>query len=400
MRAWWFRRSQAERFELYIRVSFYSYVLVSPFFAGGLVHADVGIGESWVVAALTVVHTGVCLLLLRAGIDHYIGLRPKPIGLVAAGAALTAGGVGLALAVYPGPTPGRLAGPATAVLIVLAGSYVAALCTAVRLRSSLAAAVACTGALVLGGDPRAAVVLGTLLTGIVLANRVSLWMLGVVRELDRARHVQAGLAVAEERLRFARDLHDVVGRTLSVVSLKAELAAQLAKRGRDEAVDEMLEVRRIAQESLAELRSLVGGYRAADLTTELAGARALLASAGIECRVIGDGAGLPEAVQGILGWVVREGTTNMLRHSDARSCTVTLRTGPAAVTLTMENDGVMPRQDRVRFGGGLVGLTERVTGLGGTVTAGFLSQGGFRLAVELPPSIVDASAAAGTVAIA
>jgi two-component system sensor histidine kinase DesK len=210
-------------------------------------------------------------------------------------------------------------------------------------------------------------------------------------ELDRSRHLQASLAVAEERLRFARDLHDVVGRTLSVVALKSELAAQLARRGRDDAVDEMLAVRRIAQESLVELRELVGGYRAADLDKELAGARSLLSSAGVECRVIGDGTLPSAAVQGVLGWVVREGTTNVLRHSEARRCTVAVRLSPdGAVSLTMDNDGVPPGRpgvapaDRVRFGNGLTGAAERIAVLGGTVTAEHRHPDGFRLTVHVP----------------
>jgi len=368
-RAWWRRKNQAARLELYIRVTFYTYAVLSPLFLVGLVQ----LRATWPVAALIVVHTAVCVLLLRAGVGHYLGVRPRPVRLMAAGAALTAVAVAGPLA-------------STGLLLVLAVSYVAALSTTVRPRMSAAAGVACcvfAGLLGTAAGPGAAITLGFLLVGVLLAYRVSLWMLAVVRELDRARHVQAALAVAEERLRFARDLHDVVGRTLSVVSLKAELAAQLAKRGRGEAVDEMLEVRRIAQDSLAELRAVVGGYRSADLGVELAGARALLASAGIECRVIGDGAGLPEALHGTLGWVVREGTTNMLRHSEARSCTVTLRTRPGAVTLTMENDGVRGGSP-VRFGGGLIGLTERVAGDGGTVTAERVDPDRFRLAVDIP----------------
>src|SRR5256886_9678247 len=127
---------------------------------------------------------------------------------------------------------------------------------------------------------------------VVFAFRATVWTMGVVWELDRSRKVQGSLAVGEERLRFAGALHGVVGRTLSVIALKAELAAQLAKRGRDDAVDEMLEVRRIAQESLAELRAVVGGYRTADLDAELAAARSLFASSGIACPAIGDGPGL------------------------------------------------------------------------------------------------------------
>ncbi len=246
----------------------------------------------------------------------------------------------------------------------------------------------------MAGTAGAAIALGALLVSVVAAYRLSLWMLGVVRELDRARHVQAGLAVAEERLRFARDLHDVVGRTLSVVALKAELAAQLARRGREEAVDEMLEVHRIAQDSLTELRAVAGGYRAADLDVELAGARALLTSAGIQCRIIGDGGALPTAMQGTLGWVVREGTTNLLRHSEARTCVVTLRTTPSGVTLTMTNNGVAPaHSSNVVFGGGLIGLTERITARGGTVTATRTPPDGFELSVQLPLPVPAQAAA-------
>ena len=84
-------------------------------------------------------------------------------------------------------------------------------------------------------------------------------------EAERAREVETRLAVAEERLRFGRDLHDVLGRNLSVISLKSELAVQLARRGRPEAVEQMIEVQRIAQESQREVRAVVRGYREADL---------------------------------------------------------------------------------------------------------------------------------------
>ncbi|MFF5227735.1 sensor histidine kinase [Dactylosporangium sp. NPDC000521] len=383
MIGWWRRRSQATRLEWYVRGSFYGQLTLSPVLIAFLVQLEVGRAALGVVVTGFVVHTVVCLLVVHAGIGSYLGLRPRPTALILAGGALTAAGMALGFLAYPHPTPGRPDGPATAILIVLVVTYVTALCAAVRPRVVLAVVVgSCLFTSVTSGGG-AAIALGGLLVPIIGVYRVSLWMLGVVRELDRARHVQAGLAVAEERLRFARDLHDVVGRTLSVVALKSELAAQLARRGREEAVAEMLEVRRIAQDSLTELRAVVGGYRAADLDVELAGARALLASAGIECRVIGDGGALPPALQGTLGWVVREGTTNLLRHSEARSCVVTLRTGADAVTLTMTNNGV-PASGKVVFGGGLIGLTERITALGGTVTAARTPPDGFQLLVALP----------------
>src|SRR5690606_9016579 len=115
--------------------------------------------------------------------------------------------------------------------------------------------------------------------GMAGSFRISAWMLGVVWEQERTRTVHARLAVAEERLRFSRDLHDVVGRTLSAIAVKSELAAELARRGQEGAVDQMLEVRELAQDSLKEARSVVAGYRTADLAAELEGDRLLLRSA-------------------------------------------------------------------------------------------------------------------------
>jgi two-component system sensor histidine kinase DesK len=394
--AWWRSRSQAARFDLSIRATFYLNFVAVPALIGIGLAPEVIPVAGWVIAVLITAHTVLCLLLARAGLDHYLGRRPLPVRLLAASGAATVVGVGAAVLVYPGATPGMPDGPANGVLLVLVLSFVTGLSAAVRPRVVLAVgAAACAAAYALSASQGAssplapAAGLATVIVFLTFAFRLSIWMLGVVWELDRSRQVQASLAVAEERLRFARDLHDVVGRTLSTVALKAELAAQLAKRGRDEAIDEMLEVRRIAQDSLAELRAVVGGYRTADLDVELAGARSLLASAGIECRVIGDGSGLPAEIQGTLGWVVREGTTNVLRHSEARTCTITLRTTSGdTVALTLENDGVTggpaATGDRVRFGSGLIGLAERIAGLGGEVVAERRRPDGFRLTARLP----------------
>jgi two-component system sensor histidine kinase DesK len=294
------------------------------------------------------------------------------------------------------------------VAVVVSCYFLAVLCTVATPRYAVAGAAGMAGVLLIVGLIDAASVevlvsaVATLFFGffvLLFGFRSSLWMLGVLWELDRARGNQVRLAVAEERLRFARDLHDVLGRNLSVVALKSELAAQLAKRDRPRAVEEMLEVRRIAQDSLAEVREVVRGYRSADLDAELAGARSVLASAGVRCRVLGEGHELSPQAQSALGWVVREGTTNVLRHSEAISCTVSLRRGGAAtdpagaravtapvpgnlpdgdsglgvptidgderlVTLVMENDGVRPG-DPPQFGNGLLGLSERLAPLGG-----------------------------------
>ncbi|MEV7370003.1 histidine kinase [Streptomyces sp. NPDC090301] len=257
--------------------------------------------------------------------------------------------------------------------------------------------------------------------------RLSLWVLGVVFELREARDVQARLAVAEERLRFGRDLHDILGRNLSVIALKSELAVQLARRERPEAVDQMIEVQRIAQESQREVRDVVRGYREADLRVELEGARGVLDAAGIDCAVASPGPALdlPPEVQAALGWVVRETTTNVLRHGDARRCAIAVREEEGTVLLTVENDGVRAGTGGGGSGGGdggsvgdgggsggpvggrdgggsgggpvsggdgsgagagtgLVGLRERLAAVGGTLDAGAGDDGTFLVTARIP----------------
>ncbi len=210
----------------------------------------------------------------------------------------------------------------------------------------------------------------------------------MVWELDAARETQARLAVAEERLRFSRDLHDVMGRNLTTIALKSELAVQLARRGRPEAADQMAEVQRIARESHREVRALVRGYRTADLNAEVIGARAVLRAAGVECGIdLGeDAAALPGAVQSVLGWVLREATTNVLRHSEAARCSVRLRVRDGRAVLELENDGVaaaaaVPPQST---GTGLHGLRERLAAHGGELDLPPAAAGGFRLRATVP----------------
>ena len=143
----------------------------------------------------------------------------------------------------------------------------------------------------------------------------SLWLLELVYELERSRDTQAALAVAEERLRFSRDVHDVMGRQLSTIAVQAELAATLAERGDPRAPRHILEVRETAHEALREARELARGYRPLDLLAETNGAVSLLESAGITATA--DLAGLPQAWHEPVARVVREAMTNVLRHSSA-----------------------------------------------------------------------------------
>lgn len=234
---------------------------------------------------------------------------------------------------------------------------------------------------------------------LAITSIFSLWLLNAVYALDDARETRARLAVAEERLRFGRDLHDVMGRNLAVIALKSELAVQLSRRGRPEAVEQMIEVQRIAQESQREVRDVVRGYREAALEVELAGARGVLSAAGIAAKVTGDTSGLPPEVQSALGWVVREATTNVLRHGDARKVAVTVRMSEGRAVLTVENDGVAEATGEGPpagpGGSGLAGLRERLSAVDGTLEAGPVGKGVFRLTAEVPLPAAAAGTALG-----
>ena len=213
-----------------------------------------------------------------------------------------------------------------------------------------------------GGYVAVSVTLLAVAVACVAITRLSLWALRVVDGLDKARETQAQLHVAEERLRFSRDLHDVVGRGFSTIAVKSELASRLSRAGSaDRAADEMDEVKALAVASLEEMRSLVRGYRGIDLTGEIAGAQALLDAAGCRLTVHGDSGTVPEELHETAAWVVREGTTNIVRHSSATTATLTL--GPSGMSLT--NDGVTSAEGEHS---GLRGLTERLDSVRGRLT--------------------------------
>lgn len=392
---WWRRGDRVAHFDLYTRGTLYALSSAVPLLALGMLLGEPGLPAVpiGVVLALIVLQTAACLTLVHRGIARFRDGTPWPRATVSLAAAATVVTAVVAVAVLPSPT-----GVDWAVAVFAVLGFLAALSVAVSLRVTIAIAAAALALpllarlapvdLPMSDEALAgwlvAMVAGTI--GVLSGYRGSLWMLGIVWELDRARGVQAQLAVAEERLRFSRDLHDVVGRGLAVVALKSELAAQLAKRGRAEAADEMLEVRQVAHDLLTEVREVVRGYRMADLDAELAGARSVLASAGVEAQMLTDGGGLPVDAQSTLGWVVREGTTNVLRHSDARSCTVSLRREDGSVVLAMENDGVRDADASgpPRLGSGLIGLAERLASQGGAVVAEHRPSGRFRLTARLP----------------
>jgi two-component system sensor histidine kinase DesK len=212
------------------------------------------------------------------------------------------------------------------------------------------------------------------------------WVLDVVQQMQRSRGVELQLAVAEERLRFARDLHDVMGRDLSTIAVKSQLAGELVRRGRPGAAQEVADISRIAEASLREVREVVRGYRTADLPGELVGARSVLRAAGVACTVTGEdaGTGLPADVHAALGWVVREAVTNVLRHSRATACAITLAVPDGEARLDVTNDGA--GHGPVTWGNGLTGLAERLAGAGGRLTVG-AEDGRFCLVATVPVAV-------------
>jgi two-component system, NarL family, sensor histidine kinase DesK len=214
-------------------------------------------------------------------------------------------------------------------------------------------------------------------------------LLSLNAQLVEARDELARNAVAEERLRFARDLHDLLGHSLSLIALKSELAGRLAEVDPARAKAEMADVEAAARRALAEVRDAVSGYRQVSCAQALAEARAALSGAGVAVRLPARVPTLPGPVDAALGWVVREATTNVLRHSGARAVTVTLTEDGAEAVLTVTDDGRGPADD-TEPGSGLAGLAERVGALGGALTGGAGRDGGYELRAVLPLAPVAA----------
>jgi two-component system sensor histidine kinase DesK len=215
-------------------------------------------------------------------------------------------------------------------------------------------------------------------------------------ELSSARAELARLAVAEERERFARDLHDLLGHTLSVIALKAELAGRLVGSRPSDAAREIAEVERVARGALGEVRDAVSGYRQPTLADELAGARMALSAAGVTVDVDALDVALDPGLEAVLAWAVREGATNVIRHSGASRCSVRVVVGLAEASVEVADDG----GGAVGGGGslpghGLAGLRERAEALGGRVEAGPSAGGGFRLCVRVPVAAGPVDGGAG-----
>src|SRR5271156_4918997 len=199
------------------------------------------------------------------------------------------------------------------------------------------------------------------------------------RKLIRAQEEIEHLAKIAERERIARDLHDVLGHTLSLIVLKSELASKLVERDPARAKTEMADVEQTARTALAEVRQAIGGYRSNGLVAELAQARATLETAGITVECEQSPVALPATQESVLALAVREAVTNVVRHAHAGRCRLELRTVDGVCRLSIQDDGLGGSQWE---GNGLTGMRERVEALGGTLRRE--TKGGTRLHISLP----------------
>lgn len=206
----------------------------------------------------------------------------------------------------------------------------------------------------------------------------------LLEELQANRAELADLAVRRERLRLSRDLHDLLGQSLSAVSLKGELALRLLPTDPDGARGEVMGLTTLARDTLHGMRAVTRDEHAVSLRAETDGAAALLTAAGIDITVDLDRVALSPAVDEVFGWAVREAVTNILRHSDARSCSIDARIENGATRLEIRNDGAHASVLDSGDGSGLAGLTARAERLSGSVTAEHTHPDRFQLTVELP----------------
>jgi two-component system, NarL family, sensor histidine kinase DesK len=198
-------------------------------------------------------------------------------------------------------------------------------------------------------------------------------------ELSAARKDMAELAVQEERNRFARDLHDILGHSLTVITVKAELAGKLIAANPDRAAAEVADVESLARAALADVRAAVAGYRELSLAGELVSARAALQAAEIKADLPTTVDEVPEDNRELFAWVVREGVTNVVRHSGAKRCTIRI----TAAQIEVLDDGLGPTAGGGASGHGLIGLRERADQADATVQVGEAPGGGFRLAMKV-----------------
>jgi two-component system sensor histidine kinase DesK len=353
---------------------------------GGLLTIDAAGGEDLrpTVDPRFVVATGLVVLALelRHGLALARGVRPP-------GAVATV--LVLAVLVYlPLPWWGWFWGPQQAAVLasvplVLRGRAAIAVMVGLGLTGAVTTVLLDPPEPTLGGHVYWTAYLAFGLTVFTAALYGSARLVAVQQELHHTRDELARTAVAAERLRVSRDLHDLLGQSLSAISLKGDLAVRLLTRDSDAAQAEVEDVARVAREALRGVRAITrDGAHAVHLDEEIDGATTLLRAAHIAPRVEVDLPDLPPPVEGALAWAVREGVTNVLRHSRATACAIRAGARDGIVHLSVVNDGA----GRVGpSGSGLTGLAERVRALSGSFAAGPDGPDGFRLAVELPREV-------------
>ncbi|MFD5831279.1 sensor histidine kinase [Lentzea sp. NPDC060358] len=205
----------------------------------------------------------------------------------------------------------------------------------------------------------------------------------LVKQLETARSELADLAVSQERLRFARDLHDLLGFSLSAITLKVELARRMLGEHTERALRELAEILGIAREALTDVRAVASSYRELSLTDEIESARSVLTAAGVATTIQADPAELSPRSRTVLAAVLREGVTNLLRHSLAGRCSITIARSGRTVSIDIVNDGVPAQADGER-GSGLTNLATRAKAIGGSLLVQTSPAGTFRLLAEVP----------------
>lgn len=235
-------------------------------------------------------------------------------------------------------------------------------------------------------------VVSTFITGLVVYGLTRL--ADLVLELHEARSELARMAVAQERLRFARDLHDLLGYSLSAITLKSELTHRLVNTAPDKAQEELSEVLDISRRALSDVRAVASGYRELSLEAEAQSARSVLLAADVDVHMDLAYGELPVQLRTVLATILREGVTNVLRHSKAEWCEVTVRAEGGQVRMDIVNDGVAqtPARPAPNSGSGIQNLSARVAALNGRLTAGLDADGRYRLHVTAPVTLRRATA--------
>lgn len=223
----------------------------------------------------------------------------------------------------------------------------------------------------LAGDAWGYLYISAIQLGIFVLNMVTF---ALIQAGNRSEKMQSDLALASERERVARDVHDVLGHTLTVVAVKAELAERLIDGDPERSRTEIAEIRALVRGALADVRATVGGLRGNDLSTQLAALRVTLDGAGVSVDVEGEHAGqVPDRLRDPLGWLVREAGTNVLRHAEATRCVIRFAPG----SLVIEDDGVGLGGSTA--GNGMCGMSERMAQAGASFRVGAASLGGTRV---------------------